>query len=187
MHDHLLQLVQQKTQDMTHLHAHFEEALEQVHTDPDGPMRCAHTLKGTAGNIGATQVQSVAGELERICADQKAHTVALNQVHEKLEPLIFAIQQVLNSMDKEEQSVPINSVQLTEQQIAQKLSQLTALLEDYDTDAIDLVSELLPMYQGTRFFDVFTQLVTLIDDYDFDAASELLSQIKPELRVSEQA
>ncbi|ESP92668.1 two-component regulator propeller domain-containing protein [Pseudoalteromonas luteoviolacea] len=182
-----MRLLQRFVDRQQHFHAHFEEALEQVHTDPDGPMRCAHTLKGTAGNIGATQVQSVAGELERICADQKAHTVALNQVHEKLEPLIFAIQQVLNSMDKEEQSVPINSVQLTEQQIAQKLSQLTALLEDYDTDAIDLVSELLPMYQGTRFFDVFTQLVTLIDDYDFDAASELLSQIKPELRVSEQA
>ncbi|MCF6440005.1 response regulator [Pseudoalteromonas luteoviolacea] len=169
-----------------HFHAHFEEALEQQHTDPDAPMRCAHTLKGTAGNIGATQVQAVADELEQLCADKQPHTSALNQVHEKLEPLIFAIQQVLNNQSNEVKSPVLQSSALTEQQVAQMLEQLTVLLEDYDTEAIDLVSELLPVYEGTKFVDAFQQLVSLIDDYDFDAAKALLAKIQPELMVSEQ-
>ncbi|WP_052262760.1 response regulator [Pseudoalteromonas luteoviolacea] len=168
-----------------HFHAHFEEALEQQHTDPDAPMRCAHTLKGTAGNIGATYVQSAAGELEQICADKGEYAAALNQVHEKLEPLIFAIQQVLSSEGTASGSGAAKNAHLSDQQIAEKLIQLTALLEDYDTDAIDLVSELLPMYDGTQFVDKFKRLATLIDDYDFDTAKELLAQIKPELEASE--
>ncbi|MCF8210112.1 MAG: response regulator [Rhodoferax sp.] len=41
-------------------------------TDPFAAERCAHTLKGTAGNIGAVQLQQAAALLERLCKDGAA-------------------------------------------------------------------------------------------------------------------
>ncbi|MCF2856727.1 response regulator [Pseudoalteromonas sp. SMS1] len=167
---------------------HFETALEGVSTDPDAPMRCAHTLKGTAGNIGATAVQKVAGELENACAQGLPVDRIVAQVQDQLIPLIARINQALeavSSAESEEQAEV--QPQLCDEEIAQKLAALTALLADYDTDAIDLVGELLPVYQGTVFFDSFNQLNVLIDDYDFDAANALLADLKPKLLVQEQA
>lgn len=49
--------------------ADFARAFAQARSDPDprAPERCAHTLRGTAGNIGATTLQEAAAELEQLC------------------------------------------------------------------------------------------------------------------------
>ncbi|KZN56170.1 hypothetical protein N474_12885 [Pseudoalteromonas luteoviolacea CPMOR-2] len=171
-----------------HFTQHFDEALQEASTDPDAPMRCAHTLKGTAGNIGATGVQAVAGELESACAEGLPVEEVIERVHSQLDPLIENINLVLLGLSSEQPELSNETqVQISQEEIEQKLVTLTTLLADYDTDAIDLVGELLPVYQGTEFFDSFNKLNLLIDDYDFDAANELLTQLKPKLLVQEQA
>src|SRR4029450_11055710 len=52
--------------------------------------RIAHTLKGVAGNIGATRVQSAAGPLEKLIRDKAVHLevdAAMKQAAAALEPL----------------------------------------------------------------------------------------------------
>ena len=57
--------------------------------------RCAHTLKGTAGNIGAHGVQEAAGQLEQACRAQASDAqieVLLRETLAHLVPVIDALQ-----------------------------------------------------------------------------------------------
>ncbi|MBQ4811858.1 response regulator [Pseudoalteromonas luteoviolacea] len=171
-----------------HFNEHFEQAMLEVDGDPDAPMRCAHTLKGTAGNIGATEVHTVAGELESACAEGQPVEAIIVKVQNQLMPLIADINRALSDLASSEATSSKSAhAELSELEISEKLAQLTTLLTDYDTDAIDLVGELLPVYEGTVFYDAFNKLNHLIDDYDFDAANELLAELKPQLLIQEQA
>ena len=63
--------------------------------DRAAPERCAHTLKGTAGNIGARGVQAAAGHLERACREHAPEAqlqALLRETLPELAPVIDGLQ-----------------------------------------------------------------------------------------------
>ncbi len=53
-------------------HEHIIRAIQRAalkDTDPQAAQRCAHSLKGSAGNIGAKAVTAAAAELEQACRE----------------------------------------------------------------------------------------------------------------------
>lgn len=74
----------------------IQQALESQ--DYDQAQRLAHSLKGVAGNIGATTIQRVAQEIESACREQLAQTVLeplWQELEQALSQLIVSLEQML--------------------------------------------------------------------------------------------
>jgi signal transduction histidine kinase/CheY-like chemotaxis protein/HPt (histidine-containing phosphotransfer) domain-containing protein len=141
--------------------------------DRDTAIRLAHTTKGVSGNIGATQVQQLAVELEHALkvgqpmADMPALVDALQH---RLEPLIQAIAAQMPQPAQQQASEPvvIDDAQLTEVTL-----RLRSLLEEMDSDAGDWINSnaglLAAAYPGH-----FQAIREALENFDFDVATQQL-------------
>ena len=154
-------------------------AAAQKDTDPVAPARAAHTLKGTAGNIGAKGVQAAAGELEHACnekAPKKEIAKLLKQALAELAPVIEALATV-GAGDTAAPASPAKSSAMPEVELTRALDKLKALLEDSDSEAGDLLNDLLDKLAGTPMASVLKPVATAIEGFDFDAALDQLKGI----------
>jgi CheY-like chemotaxis protein len=148
-------------------------------SDPTAAERAAHTLKGTAGNIGARAVQAAAGELEQAChAGKKAAAIdkALATVLTELEPVMAGLQQVGTGETAAANAAPAMSTE----ELQASLDKLAVLLEDNDSAAGDLLSDLLDKIEGTPQARTLKPVADAINGYDFDEALEKLKTVKVE-------
>ena len=152
--------------------ADFNNAL--VSADPSEAERIAHTLKGVASNIGANQVQTAAMYLEKACnTDADNIATLLNDVMTVLRPVIDN----LEALDKSRRPTkPFNKANT--ENARPLLLQLKVFLEDDDTDAQEVIEELLLVLEGHSDIDKIEQIKSAVDDYDFDAALEAYSKFK---------
>ncbi|MBE9526757.1 MAG: response regulator, partial [Proteobacteria bacterium] len=125
------------------------DAIERIQTsfdsgDLETAEREAHTLKGLAGNIGATALQKIAAVTEK--ETQSSDTLeSLNELAQKLAATI----QSLQVLDTIETNTPNNDVEINPEKIEQLMLQLRELLEDDDSESTDIIEDLLPMLQGS--------------------------------------
>ncbi|WP_125564424.1 response regulator [Pseudoalteromonas rubra] len=161
----------------------FAEAQAQTDADPKGPMRCAHTLKGSAGNVGAIQVAQLAAELETACANNAPVQPVLDELLINLTTLIDALKLSLNEQQAREHSsetsLPANAHQDID--IAALLAELRGMISDSDMDASDRAETLLEALSGTPRQALAEQLFTQIEDFDFDGAGETLTALEQQL------
>jgi CheY-like chemotaxis protein len=152
--------------------ADFERAFQMAlqDADRDAAMRCAHSLKGSAANLGIKGVETRALELELACKDvpDSLHIDALLQkVVAELAPVITALQD-LASADLT-QPAPLQADTQTGTAL---LLQLLDELADDDAQAQDTMRQLLatgtPLQQGLQ------ELPALIENFEFKSALELL-------------
>jgi len=103
--------------------------------------RLAHTLKGVAGNIGATQVQSTAGALEKAIRDGAPADhlqSAIEHVTAALTPIMTEIRSLSGPDVQESSKAPVMSagpVDVTQSREA--AARLRALLSELDPAAIE--------------------------------------------------
>jgi two-component system, sensor histidine kinase and response regulator len=158
-------------------------AASQTDPDPHAAARAAHTLKGTAGNIGARGVQAAAGELERACnEDASAERIEelLQKTLAELAPVINGLQSI-GAVTKGLQNgmaAAIPAAVLVEHTAA--LRKLQTLLEDNDAEAGDLLGELLDSLGASPLARALKPVSVAIEAFDFDAALEKLKGIAVE-------
>ncbi|WP_440876572.1 hypothetical protein [Thalassotalea sp. PLHSN55] len=70
------------------------------------------------------------------------------------------------------------SAQNRDDEINTLLTELAALLEDYDTEATDFISELLPKIANSPYHEPIKAIEALVDAYNFDDALAKLNEIK---------
>ncbi len=157
--------------------------------DAQAAIRCAHTLKGTAGSIGAKAIQQAAKALESACeqaletGDVPSNTDIsaqiqglLNDTVTELTPVIAALAQL---------AAPVKSViesqALDKEKIKPLLAELEELIEDFDTDATDVLEKLEPMFQGTEYYAQLSELNEAVEAYDFDTAAQAFAALQTEL------
>ena len=118
----------------------FNDALKE--SDPDAATRLAHSLKGSAGNIGAGKLFNAAAELETRCRTKDSKNNIDNQVQivvGHITPLIEEIKKFYKSII----APGIEKIsQFYESAIQDKLNDVIELLEDYDTEAINRIADL---------------------------------------------
>jgi CheY-like chemotaxis protein len=141
--------------------------------------RLAHTLKGVAGNIGATHVQSTAGALERLIRDRaeaKGVDAAKQQVAAQLLPLVTELRAALHptAIDAPEHSMPATSPNPAPSREA--AVHLTALLSECDPGAADFLetnhAALRPLFDdGT-----WREFNARVQGYAFEDAQAQLKQ-----------
>jgi PAS domain S-box-containing protein len=154
-------------------------------TDAEARTRAAHTLKGTAGNIGATRLQAAAAELEHACAqgqDEERIQALLHDVLQQLQPVISGLRQLDPAPQSEANTDAAPATQaasrLSAEEINQRLSQLKALLEDDDSEATDNLEQLMQDLGPTD--PLSRQLKPLgaaLESYDFEQALAVLERL----------
>ena len=157
----------------------FREA--QKSSDPEAATRCAHTLKGVAGNIAAGTVQEAAKTLEQACINRNSSEIIeslADSVAQTLSPVLVELDAALKILNSSNDSLVSENVTLDQDKFYGLLNQLRELLEDDDTDSPEIVEALeeLPGIDVHR--DALKRLSKAINEYDFEQALEELDNLE---------
>ena len=134
--------------------------------------RMAHTLKGVAGNIGASDLQAAMAKVERALHDQEP-AAAVHALMEKPGTLLTQLLADLSASLPTEATAEVAAVDAD--QLASVCGQLRALLADDDSEAADVLQQhaaLLKAALGTGYRAV----ESAIEAFDFEAALDALNR-----------
>ena len=137
---------------------------------------CAHTLRGLAGNLGATALATAAGRLEE--ALKTAPPVETREIAQHIDHLAGTLQPVLEfsqtlSANQAKPAVPMPE---PEEQRSD-LRKLLRLLERDDASALELHARIQPWLRTLAAAGVADKLDHAITHYEFDDAAQILRTI----------
>ena len=139
----------------------------------------AHSLKGVAGILGADEVFKAAGELESVARGADGE---LEPLIDKLEEALNAAMEELRRLDSVEEAgkTPEQpAVDLGE--LAEKLKQVAALLEQGDTEAEILIEELAAPLGSLGLDQKAKELKAAMENFDFDKAVEVVRHLEDKI------
>jgi len=139
--------------------------------------RITHTVKGIAGNLGITEVQSVAQKLEGVLRDGEGKvSPLLVKFASLMGAQVHAIQKALcDSATVRPEGVRTSS--FNGEAAARAIARLRALLEASDGDAEESFRRLQEVVAGTVEKPHLDDLSASINDFDFEAALVKLDEI----------
>ena len=151
-------------------------------SDPETAVRCAHTLKGVAANIGATRIQEAAAGLEAGCKASAENT----QVDELLQKVVIELKPVISELSRLEikKTDPTTPGVFDPKELKPKLERLHKLLMDDDTEAAELIAELSDQPGLGSHLAGLERLSTAIEAYDFEKALRILASLEDSLEIS---
>jgi two-component system, sensor histidine kinase and response regulator len=161
------------------------DAIERIKTafdagDNETSKREAHTLKGLAGNIGAEALQQAAQAVE---SQIKAENNTLTGL-DILSGLLVKTIESLQKLDTKTTEVEEASIDADPKKVASLLVKLKELLGNDDSDAGDVLEELMPFFKGTVEEKQLKRIAGFIDDYEFEDALEHFCTFGQDVSVS---
>jgi two-component system sensor histidine kinase/response regulator len=151
----------------------LQQALDQQ--DTDNAERIAHTLKGVAGNLGASALQDSADALEAALRDHAATAVqrsAMEHTAHTLSQLLLGLRQVPSLLAE---PVPIASVSpQAVLSVTEVITGLTRLLGEDNPATLEWWQAHAQTLRG--HFHAAAEIEKAIQDFDFDEASHLIAQ-----------
>ena len=143
--------------------------------DRDAMILRAHTLRGLAGNIGATQLARLAGDIENQLktsphADAKALESRLAELRQCLAEVVAQAARFAHEM-------PLAAAPVMSALPADAVSELQRLLENDDALAVRHFEGIAGQLRQIFAAHAVDQLAHQIDRYDFDDARETLAQL----------
>jgi two-component system sensor histidine kinase/response regulator len=136
--------------------------------------RVAHTLKGTCGSIGATEIQEIAAEVENQCKD-KMEADEIKKNLELIQPKLTSIIDSIKKMLPEEKKSSSEAI-LDDSQMKSLMSKLSELIASDDTEANDLLEKSQEAF--TKYFgkESFEKISEALQNFDFESALNLLNK-----------
>ncbi len=135
----------------------------------------AHSLRGSAANIGANTLANIAKQLELACDknfDQATTAPLLSAINNAMEEVKIHIQS-MNLPNKASVETHLDE----DFDIASECAQLKELLANSDTEAIDQAQQLKAGLENAFSVEQTEPLFTALEQYDFDAALEHLAPL----------
>ncbi len=146
--------------------------------------RIAHTVKGVAGNLGITGIQTAAARLEKaIREDDSATPGFLEQFASMLDSQVHAIQETLPHPSPTE-STSARELPFVAEEASAALARLKVLLEANDGDAGEAFLDLQKAVGGHVEHSLLDALGVAVNDFEFDTATAKLEQIATELNLN---
>ncbi len=154
----------------------IHDALEQG--DNNTAQRLAHTIKGVAATIGASELNIKANNLESAINQGQ-----LDNVTELLEQLSLAMSPVLEGLSilapTTEKAVTVEKVELlSPQEINQIFDELTKMLEEMDPDSEEKVAEMITQFGNQVDLQSMKRLARHVSGFEFEEALELLVEVR---------
>ncbi len=159
------------------IRAAFEEG------DHEGTVRLAHTLKGVAGTVGASALQESAASLEAALKEQpeEAPEALITHTEAELDRTLSVLQAVATA---EPLSGSVDGGGGVPADLSPRLQGLLEKLEQYDSEADDVLEEILAQVAGTPLADPLRALKKRVGEYDFEGAAEDLKELVASLDES---
>ena len=147
--------------------------------------RIAHTVKGVAGNIGITQIQSAAQKLEKAIREQESGvTGLLDDFARLMSAQAQAIAQALR--DTQPASTEVKpTAPFDPEAAATAIARLKSLLEASDGDSAEAFGHLQDAVGGVVETQKLDALGASISDFDFEAALLRLDEIAESCKQTE--
>jgi two-component system, sensor histidine kinase and response regulator len=140
--------------------------------------RGAHTLKGVAGNLGATALAEVAAKAETAVKRGQDVETVLDSLSLALAPVVQAIRAALPP------EVPTVAVSADPAAAADSLARLKKMLESDDGEAADFMLDARAHLSGVLTGAEIDSLAELVGNFDFAAALKCLSSIASRLSLN---
>jgi len=151
--------------------------------DMEAVSRHVHTLKGVAGNLGATRLQQVAQQLEQAFRDGHSDA-AIGDAQSAVHGELHRVAQGLSIVDQlQGGSTAPGTTDATAESLESVVRELRDLLVDADTRARDVMTQLQRIAPINSSTDL-DQLLQSINEYDFDSARDSLNAIAIEWGVT---
>jgi CheY-like chemotaxis protein len=156
----------------------FADMFTQARLGPDGTaaQRCAHTLGGSAANVGATRVQEAAQRLEQGCKRQLPQA----QIDGLLAEVMAELLPVLEGLQALRTKVPVVSPQapvaVDQALVADLHARLLQLLAQGDSRAIRLCDEHQAVLAAAAPLH-WPKIADCLHSFDFESARALLQTI----------
>jgi two-component system, sensor histidine kinase and response regulator len=148
--------------------------------------RLAHTLKGVAGNIGATAVHGTAATLEKTIRTKAIAAeveIAKQQTAVALDPLIAGLKAALQS-PATDSAARVHEAAVNPAQSREAAAQLIKLLSEFDPGSADFIESnraaLHPLFPDGKW----PEFSKLVQDYSFADAQSRLEQVLKEFPTS---
>ena len=129
----------------------------------------AHTIKGVAGNIGATNLYTLCQTLERNAVQHNIKPLILSQCQNELK----RIQLALSALNPPEPTDVIFNIS----DCKALIEQLKFDVDNYDVAAIETIQSLLAMTQQQDYHQQLKDIMSKVEVYEFDDAARLLKSI----------
>ena len=134
----------------------------------------AHTLKGTCGSIGATELQNKAEILESHLKEKMSHAKIvelLDVIQPRLLLVIGSIQELLPNKEKTNETTALN-----EEEVKSLILHLSELLASDDTEANELLEKNSSMLQHYIGVDAFNKISDALESFDFELGLKILKE-----------
>jgi two-component system sensor histidine kinase/response regulator len=143
--------------------------------DLSGATREAHTVKGLAGNIGATAIADLAGAIEHRLGHGDQGVAG--EVAQLAVELALLVPQIRAALEGTAGAAPAPaSAPFDRALLEQAMRELAALLAQDDSEAAKRVEQICPMLAAAGQGEHGRQVKRLIAQYDFEGALEQLGQ-----------
>ena len=152
----------------------FEAALNS--DDKKSAERCAHTLRGVAGNIGAIKIMEYAAELEQACVNTESGN-DIQGIFKLLTTSLLQVMDSLSELSNAEPSLGLEQQDLDSIKFNKLIEELKALLHDDDTAAADVIDELYQLPGIGVYQKDLKALSKFIEAYDFEQGLEVLERL----------
>jgi PAS domain S-box-containing protein len=138
--------------------------------------RLAHTLRGTAGNIGANDVASAAADLEQACLTGSQEEVVADRLVEVERCLNLVLEGLagLTEPGPATESLPVSH---SDAELQARLAQARDLLVESDTQALTVLHPLPRLTSDPRLAEQLRRVVQHAERFDFDQALALLENL----------
>jgi len=153
--------------------------------DGDAALSVVHTLKGLAGNIGATQLLQAATCLElALHAHNPAETPDQRRarIHAELALTLVSLQAVMADIERlnrpSANAVLQQQTAMSDQALREQLDRIAELVADNDAQAREVLQDLLRDWPSLRQNPGLGALKLALSAYDFEAASKALLELQ---------
>jgi len=152
--------------------------------DAEAATRAAHTFKGVAGNIGATEMSVHAAMVEGMLKQGKADGLAdaLDEMEREFNPLLERIAAAMNGYKPPADTSPVNFVDMAN--FAGELREFAALLATGDSGARKLAGGIASRLGAAGQGIAASQIKEFISRYDFKGAMDKLKEAAQALGIA---
>ncbi|MDD1829881.1 Hpt domain-containing protein, partial [Photobacterium sp. ZSDE20] len=134
--------------------------------------RNLHTLKSMAASIGGLRLAELLSDLESKAHNKACDEQDLKQGNSGLAELIQAVESEFEAPCTEEAEISLGNSSDSSSLTSEQRNKLLSLLDAYDNDATQYVSELLVEYPH---LGVLKEVRSALENYDFERANEVLN------------
>lgn len=158
---------------------HLNNAQEMMTAlDYEGLEQAFHSIKGIAGNVGATSIYEQAKFLEQAARQHDIPKHAFEQMQQELQTTCMAIGSMTTKPPSLESDVTTelqHSLTLTD------CKALLALIDEFDTKANTCIRQLLIEQENTNIYSELNKVENQLSNYNFEEAADILRKLMSSL------